>query len=129
MLNQPLNDNNKKFTDKNPTPPIPVTAVSFSAIITYSPISYLASAFAITIGKILNFSPIILMYIGRLANLLVWLLFIYLAIRITPVHKWVLLILSLMPMTIFQGASLSADSFTMALSFLVIAIYPEICFR
>ncbi|MGB7968862.1 MAG: DUF2142 domain-containing protein [Methanobacterium sp.] len=128
-LNQPLNESNKVFTDVDRTPPIPSTAVSFSAIITYSPLPYLASAFAMTIGKILSFSPIILMYIGRLANLIVWLTFIYLAIRITPVHKWVLLMLSLMPMTILAGSSLSADSFAIALSFLVIAIFLNFAFN
>lgn len=113
LLNQPLNGNSKVFT----------STISATAIITYFPIPYLASAFVITIGKILNLSPLLLMYLGRLANLFVWLFFIYLAIRIIPVHKWVLLTLSLMPMAIFQGASLSADSFTIALSFLVIAIF------
>ena len=129
LLSQPLNDNNKVFTDIDPIPPNPITSVSFSAIITYSPIPYLASAFAMIIGKILNFSPIILMYIGRLANLFVWIFFIYMAIRIIPVHKWVLLMLSLMPMTILLGASLSADSFTIAISFLVIAIFSELTFN
>ncbi len=129
FFNQPLNESNKAFTDIDPNPPIPSTAVSFSAIITYSPIPYLASTFAMTIGKILDFSPILLMYMGRLANLLVWLLFIYMAIKITPVHKWVLLMLSLMPMTILVGSSLSADSFTIALSFLVIAIFLNFAFN
>ena len=128
-FNQPLNESNKVFTDIDPNPPIPSTAVSFSAIITYSPIPYVASAFAMTIGKILSLSPIILMYIGRLANLFVWLSLIYLAIRITPVHKWVFLMLSLMPMTILAGSSLSADSFTIALSFLVIATFLYLAFN
>ena len=128
LLYQPLNNYNKVFTDIDSAEGIPVTAVSITAIITYSPIPYFASALAITIGKILNFSPLILMYIGRLANFFVWIFFIYMAIRITPVHKWVLLMLSLMPMAIFQGASLSADSFTMALSFLVIAIFFKFSF-
>lgn len=61
LFYQPLNSHNKVFTD----------TISSTAIITYSPIPYLASAFAILIGKLLNFSPILLMYIGRLANLLV----------------------------------------------------------
>lgn len=123
LLHQPLNENIKNFTDNNPIPPAPFTSVSFVAIITYSPIPYLASAFAMIIGKILNFSPIILMYAGRFANLVLWTSIIYLAIKITPVHKWVFLILSLMPMTILLGASLSADSFTIAISFLVTAIF------
>lgn len=110
---KPLNNNIKVFTD----------TVSSTAIITYSPIPYLASTFAIIIGKSLNFSPLVLLYFSRLANLFLWLFFIYMAIRLIPIHKWVLLMLALMPMAIFQGASLSADSFTIALSFLVISVF------
>lgn len=113
LLFRPLNNNIKIFTD----------TVSSTAIITYSPIPYLASTFAIIIGKSLNFSPLVLLYVSRLANLFLWLFFIFMAIRLIPVHKWVLLMLALMPMTIFQGASLSADSFTIALSFLVISVF------
>lgn len=74
------------------------------------------------IGKLFDTSPLILIYIGRLANLLIYITLIYIAIRIIPVHKWVLLMLALLPMALYQGASLSADSFTIAISFLVIAI-------
>ncbi len=118
QLYQPLNVNNNFFDD----------IVSTGAIITYSPIPYLASSFAIALGEILNFSPIILMYLGRLANLFIYLLVIYIAIRVIPVHKWVFLMLALMPMALFQGASLSADSFTIAISFLVIAIFLNFSF-
>ncbi len=128
LLHQPLEEYNKVFTDNNPSATVPFTSVSFVAIITYSPVPYLAAAFAMIIGKILNFSPIILMYIGRLANLLVWIFLIYMAIRITPIHKWVLLMLSLMPMALL-GASLSADSFTIAICFLVIAVFLNYAFN
>lgn len=113
LLNQHLNDTNKVFT----------ASISGASIITYSPIPYLASALIIVIGKLFDTSPLILMYIGRLANLLIYITLIYMAIRILPVHKWVLLMLALLPMALYQGASLSADSFTIAISFLVIAIF------
>jgi len=129
LTSQTLNQENKVFTDTDPTPPTPVTAVSFCAIITYSPVPYIASAFAIIMGKIFGLSPIILMYIGRLANLLVLIFLIYMSIKITPVHKWVFLMLALMPMTLLQGASLSADSLTIGLSFLMIAIFIHFCYE
>ncbi len=112
LLYLPLNSNNKTF-------------VSFStvAIISYPPTPYLASGLGIALGQIFNLSPLLLMYIGRLMNLLVFILVIYLAIKITPIHKWVFLALALMPMAIFQGSSLSADGLTIALSFLVIAVF------
>ena len=102
--------------------------ISIYAIVTYPPIPYLASALGMDVGKLFNLPVLFLLYIGRLMNLIVWLLLIYLAIKITPVHKWVMFLLALMPMTIFQGASLSADSFTIAVSFLVIAIFLKFAF-
>lgn len=102
--------------------------LSSGTIVTYSPIPYLVSAFSISIGKLFNLSPLMLMYLGRLANLLAWILFTYLAIRITPIYKWVFLLLALMPMTLFIGASLSGDSFIICISFLLTAIFLKFIF-
>jgi uncharacterized membrane protein len=90
-------------------------------VVTYSPIPYLIPASAITIGKLFGLSSLWLMYFARLANFIVWILLVYLAIRIIPVHKWVLLMIALMPMTLSEAASVSVDSLTIALSFLLIA--------
>ena len=117
LLKVHFNDKYKVFMD-----------MSGKSIITYSPAPYLASAVFIDAAKLLNPSPLILMYMGRLANLLVWILLVYMAIKIIPVHKWVLMLLALMPMTIFQGASLSADSFTIGVSFLLIAFILKLRF-
>lgn len=116
LLNIPLDKHYKVFT----------STLSEISVITYSPLPYVASAFAIVIGELFNLPPLLLLYIGRLANLVLWLLLIYIAIKVTPVHKWVFLLLALMPMTIFQAASLSADSFTIGLSFLVIAVFLKL---
>jgi uncharacterized membrane protein len=100
--------------------------ITINGIIGYPPVPYMAAAFTVDIGKIFNSSPLLLMYLCRLANLLVWLFLVYLTIKITPVHKWVFLLLGLMPMTILQAASLSADSFTLGISFLVIAFFLKL---
>ncbi len=117
LLYLPFNSKNMVFED-----------ISRIAVVTYSPVPYLVSAFAIDLGKLFNLSPLVLMYIGRLANLLVWIFLTYLAIRITPVHKWVFLMLALIPMTLFEAASLSADSFLFGLAFLIIAIFFKFAF-
>jgi uncharacterized membrane protein len=98
------------------------------AIVTYSPIPYIPQAFGMEIGKILNLSPLMLLYLGRLFNLLCWLLLIYLAIRITPIHKWVFFMLALIPRSVNLAASLSADGFTIALCFLVVAYFLKLAF-
>ncbi|AXV39242.1 DUF2142 domain-containing protein [Methanobacterium sp. BAmetb5] len=108
----PFNSNDRVFYD-----------ISGIAIASYSPLPYLASAIAISIGKLFNFSPIILLYMGRLANLLLWIFLCYLAIKMTPIHKWVFLLISLMPMALFEASSLSADSFTMGIVLLTVAFF------
>lgn len=112
LLNLPLESNNNIFVD-----------ISKYAVVTYSPIPYMASALSIAVGKAFNLSPLILLYLGRLGNLILWLFVICLAIRITPIFKWGFLAIALLPMTLFQAASLSADGLAIALSFLIIAIF------
>lgn len=117
LLNSPLNGNDTKFVN-----------ISRSLIITYSPVSYLASGFAMFIGKLFDFSPLLLMYFGRIANLFLYILIVYMAIKITPVQKWVFFLLALMPMTLYIASSLSSDSFTIAVSFLLIALFFKFAF-
>ena len=117
LLYLPFNSKNMVFED-----------ISRIFVITYSPVPYMISAFAIDIGKLFNLAPLVLMYVGRLANLLVWVFLTYLAIRITPVHKWIFFMLALLPMTLFEAASLSADSFMLGLSFLIVAIFFKYAF-
>jgi uncharacterized membrane protein len=110
FLRLPLNEKDRTFIH------FPNTAL-------YSPVPYLPQAVGIALGRILHSSPLALMYMGRVLNLAVWILLIYLAITITPICKWLFCLLALMPMSLFQGASLSADSFTYGISFLLIAVF------
>ena len=115
LLNLPLKSSTNTFVD-----------ISKYAVVTYSPLPYLASALSIALGKLFDLSPLILLYLGRFGNLLLWLLIIFLAIKITPVFKWGFLVIALMPMTLFQAASLSADGIAISLSFLSIALFLKL---
>ena len=88
----------------------------------YSPVSYLPQVLGVAIGRVLHLPWLKTMYIGRFTTLIFWLLCTYIAIKTIPVSKWLLVVLSLSPMVLFQAASLSADSPTNALSFLFIAL-------
>ena len=92
----------------------PITAL-------YSPVAYIPQTAGILFGRLLGLSPLLLMYLGRFFNFAVWILLIRIAILKTPVYKSVFALLALMPMTLFQAASLSADGFIYALSFCLIA--------
>ncbi len=84
---------------------------------------YLPQALGVFIGKTLNLSPLLLMYLGRIFNLLISGVILFFAIRIIPEFKWILLLLALMPKTIFLLGSLSYDSLTISLSFLTLAVF------
>jgi uncharacterized membrane protein len=96
----------------------------FVAFITalYSPVGYLPEAAAIAVGRWAGLTPLELMYLGRLANLLCWTLLVYLSLKIAPCCRRPMFMLMFMPMSIFLAASLSIDALTNGLSVLVAAI-------
>jgi uncharacterized membrane protein len=84
---------------------------------------YLPQALGIMLGKLFNSSPLVLMYLGRIFNLLISIIIMFFAIRIIPEFKWLFLLLALMPKTLFLFGSLSYDSLTVSLSFITIAVF------
>ncbi|MFB2977488.1 DUF2142 domain-containing protein [Microseira sp. BLCC-F43] len=109
LLNLPLDSNNRVF-------------LRFPNISLFFPITHLPQAFGMAIGRLFNVSPLVLLYVGRICNLLVWVLLVYLAIKIIPFYKWLLILLAFTPMSIFQASSLSGDALTNGLSFLLISV-------
>ena len=86
----------------------------------YSPVMYIFSAIGIKIGWIFKNTDL-MFYLARLFNLFAWLALIYAAIKFTPVFKWQFMFFALLPMSIFEGMSVSADSFVNAFSLLFFA--------
>lgn len=95
----------------------------------YSPIPYLPQAFGIALGKIMDFSPLLMMYLGRIFNLLVWVWLGFISIKTTPVYKWLIFLLLLTPMSLFQASSLSADPVTNGISLLLVTICLRCAFE
>lgn len=93
----------------------------------YSPIMYTFSATGLTVGKI--FGGKVMFYLGRFFNLFAWILMTALAIRITPVFKFPFLFTALMPMTLYEGMSLSADAFNNGVTFLFFAYIFKLIFE
>ncbi|RLB74052.1 MAG: hypothetical protein DRH03_02235 [Deltaproteobacteria bacterium] len=92
----------------------------------YAPPLYLPAALTIAVGKSFNLSALWLMYLGRLANLMVFLSLIYWTLRITPTGKPVIFLLALMPMTLFLAPSLSIDGLIIASSILLTATLMDL---
>src|SRR5207244_1763028 len=57
----------------------------------------------------------------RLANLLAWSALIVAALSLAPGLRWTFVLLSLMPMSLAQAASLSGDAMTMGVCFVFVA--------
>lgn len=115
-LNAPLNEEDRVFVD-------------FRGSAGYAPLVYLPQILGIMLGRLMGLPPPGLVYCGRLGNLLVGLLLTCLAIHWMPVMKWWLMLLALMPMTVFQRSSLSADGLTIALAFVFIAAVLRLALR
>ncbi|MDR3223208.1 MAG: DUF2142 domain-containing protein [Methanobrevibacter sp.] len=109
-LSQPLNLNE-------------TSTINIANIAIYPPLPYLATGIVIFLGGLFNSSPLFLMYLCRLINLLIYVIIVYFGIKIIPIHKNVLLLMALMPMTLYESSSLSADSLNFAVSFLTISFF------
>lgn len=94
----------------------------------YSFVPYLTTALVLRIGRFVQGSPLELMYAGRLANAAVYLWLIYLALRILPEFRLLLLTIALTPMSLHLAASFSADSLTLGLTALFTAYVFRLAF-
>jgi uncharacterized membrane protein len=82
-------------------------------------VPYIPQTIGISIGKMLNLSPLWLYNLGRLSNLLFAITLIYFAIKIIPTTKWMLVFIGLMPMSVYLFSTISHDAFTISFTFLL----------
>jgi uncharacterized membrane protein len=90
----------------------PAGTIRFAAW--YTPMPYVAQSLIAA----LPLRPAVVFYGGRVANLLLALLLIALAIRIAPQYGSIFATAALLPMSLYELASLSADATTIALAWL-----------
>lgn len=87
----------------------------------YSPVPYVPAALAIRLGRALGLSTLALIELARLAQVVAYAAIVGLAIRRIDYRRPVLAVLALAPVALIQMVAVSADSLTIALTFLVIA--------
>lgn len=95
--------------------------IRFDNTTIYSPVPYIPQSIGINIGKIFDMGPLYLIYLGRVFNLLFWLLATYAAIRLVPVGKWAFAAIALNPISVFLASNLSSDVFTISTVALFVA--------
>jgi len=93
----------------------------------YSPLVYLPQAASIRLARLWDAPPIAYVYLGRLANLALYVALGLAALRMAPAHRWTLLLLALTPMSLSLAASLSADAATNGLALLFLAAVLREC--
>jgi uncharacterized membrane protein len=97
------------------------TARQYYKFVTYFPVYNMPQVAGVLVGRAFDVPPVILLYLTRMCNLAVWVMLMFMAIRISPVFKWVFVLLALSPMSLFEAASCSYDAGFNAASFLFTA--------
>ena len=87
----------------------------------YTIVSYLPHTILLTLMKQLDTKPVFMIFLLRLCSLFLYTALIYTAIKITPVKKYLFLLLSITPLSIYLGSVISTDHLVIGLSFLLIA--------
>lgn len=80
----------------------------------YSPVPYFPQALGISLGRMLDLPVLYIFYLGRIFNLLFYIVICTIAIRFVPVLKLTAMISALLPLSLFLAASLSADGVLIA---------------
>ena len=87
----------------------------------YSPALLLPQAIVMRLGRSADAPALPVLYACRFAGLLSYLILIWLALRWIPFGKWILLVLALSPMALFQAATVTPDAISNGIGFLFIA--------
>lgn len=93
--------------------------IAFANTGRFAPVAYLPQAIGIGIGRALGMPPVGLMYMARLFNLALWIALVWFALGLLP--STVLYVLALMPVAIYQAASVSADAVANGAAFVLVA--------
>lgn len=85
-----------------------------SRVASYGPVGYLPQAAGIGIGRLVGAPPLTCFYLARLGNLFAALALLFFAIRLAPFGRQLFMLLALLPMTMFELASVSCDALTIS---------------
>jgi uncharacterized membrane protein len=94
----------------------------------YAPTTYLPQVVVAYVLDKLDTPPLIVAYACRLAAFLFWFLMVYWAIRIAPVYKKLLMLLSFLPTSLAINSTMNGDVVSNALAFLIFALFLKFKF-
>ena len=110
----------------SPTP----TAAIFSGARTYTPVAYLPHLVGMEVAKALDLSVGTTIDLMRLLGLVAYVVLVGAAIVVLRGYRarWLVFVAGLIPMSLFQAATVSADTMTLGLSILVGALVLKAVF-
>ncbi len=118
--------NGTVFTNNYDDKPINYSKFNDNSAFAQNPFyGYLPQAIGMFVAKLLDLNAIWLLWLGRIFNLICYAALVSYAIKKSPVLKMPLLVVSCIPLCIYQAASLSIDSLINGLSILLIAFFLD----
>ncbi len=102
---------------------------SYPASALYNPACYLPQIIGVFIGKIFSSSILLMAYLGRLFNFVVFVALLYFSIKLIPMYKNFLLLLACLPITIQEATSLAPDSLAIGLTFFITSFVLYLTFQ
>lgn len=91
------------------------------ASLAYSPLGYIGFAASERLAELINLSIINTLYFARVFGLAAYIIAIFCAIRIAKNYKWLIVVIALLPTSLFQASTISLDPIVTASSILLFA--------
>jgi uncharacterized membrane protein len=121
--------NNEMLASARHLPSGPVIMQNYWGSAIYPPSAYVVPAAAILFSEHIGLDPLSIFYSGRAANAIVYVFAAALAIWLTPVGKFAFALILLLPMSLSQAGSYSADANVFVLSAIVCALLAKEAMR
>lgn len=103
--------------------------ISFPNTALYSPVAYLTQLPGMFIGVLMKANPLVVFYLGRISNLLIFTFLMYQVIRTMPCYKLTTMLVAMIPMTLSLAGALTADSVVICFNFLWVALLMKILYE
>ena len=97
------------------------TFLKFGNTSLYSPVSYLPQVIGVLIGRVLRLPMLIIAYLGRITNYIIYVIIMFMVIKYIPILKRVTFLMAFTPMMMQEAASLSPDALVNCCAFGLIA--------
>lgn len=130
LYNTPDRKVSRKYVETNSKVPLSEDKKIFYEATTLgiSPVSYIGPILGISLGQAIDDNPFSILWAGRIGSLLLYIITMFFAIRIIPIHKLAFMLIILSPMALYQATSITHDAPLLIFTFLYIAIVMKYLF-